>query len=91
MDLQALSRAYRIGQNQKVTSIHLIIEDTLEEVIEERRKIKLKLSQTLLKKEDHQNQNEDIQNEENENPTDDEGSKIFHEVLFKFIFLLVLR
>ena len=90
MDLQALSRAYRVGQNRKVTSIRLIVEDTLEEVIEERRKIKLKLSQTLLKKEDHQNQNEDIQNEENENPTDDEGSKKyfmkFYLNLFSFLF-----
>lgn len=48
LDLQAMDRAYRIGQTKKVYVYRLVTEATVEEKIIERQAIKLKLDQIVI-------------------------------------------
>lgn len=48
IDIQAMDRAHRIGQNKKVYVYRLISADTVEEKIIERQAIKLKLDSVVI-------------------------------------------
>lgn len=47
-DLQAISRAHRQGQNKKVTVYRFLMEHTIEEIIYNRSRRKLKLSNDIM-------------------------------------------
>lgn len=54
MDLQALARAYRVGQENHVRVFRLITADSVEEIILQRANRKLKLSKAILESEETQ-------------------------------------